>query len=305
MASMRERPEIVVADSCAGERLDRYLHQRHPNLSRAALAEAIAAGAVRVNGRRATKGQLLQAGDRVQTALDAVGPGPAPDPDLPLRVLHEDASLVVVDKSAGVPSHALRVGERGTVASALLARYPEMAAVGYRPLEPGLLHRLDTQTSGVLVAVRDAASFASLRAAQARGAVEKRYVALCSGQVQVGRFKAYLRADQRRVRVQQEAFERAKVIETECVAAAVRGKFSLLSVRLARAGRHQVRAHLAALGHPIAADALYGGESLPGLTRHFLHASEVSLQHPATGERLTFRAELPADLQRVLDALPS
>lgn len=303
MTSPRERPEIIVANDCAGERLDRYLQAKLPQLSRAALVEAIACRAVLVNGRRASKGQVLVAGDRVQTELLDVAPGPAPDPDLPLRIVFEDAWLVAVDKPAGVPSHALRAGERGTVASALLARYPEMAGVGYRLLEPGLLHRLDTETSGVLVAARDAASFARMRAAQDRGEVEKSYLALCAGRVQPGKHVAYLRADQKRVRVEREPLERAKLVETEVVSAFACGAFSLVGVRLSRASRHQVRAHLAALGHPIAADSLYGGEPLPGLSRHFLHASEVALTHPASQQQLTLRAELPADLASALAAL--
>jgi 23S rRNA pseudouridine1911/1915/1917 synthase len=302
---MPESPEIIVATGHAGERLDRYLRRQLPNVSRATLAEAIAARSVRVNGRRATKGQRVQVGDRIETELLHCGPGPAPDPELPLRILYEDQWLVAVDKPAGVPSHALRCGERSTVASALLARYPEMASVGYRPLEPGLLHRLDTETSGVLIASRDLATFEKLRAAHIRGEIRKRYLALCSGHVQPRLEAAYLRADQRRVRVQHEPLLRGKAIETEIVSASPHGAFSLVCVQLAMASRHQIRAHLAALGHPIAADSLYGGSPLPGLRRHFLHASEVSLQHPALNERLELRAELPQDLAAVLGTLDS
>jgi 23S rRNA pseudouridine1911/1915/1917 synthase len=289
--------------SAAGERLDRYLRVRLPDLSRAALAEFIGRGGVRVNGRRASKGQLLRLGDRIAIEVETSPPSAAND-ELQLDVLYEDRWLVAVDKPAGAPSHPLRVGERGTVASALLERYPEMAGVGYRKLEPGLLHRLDTDTSGVLIAARDAATFARLRTAHARGELDKRYLALCSGAVSPQRAQAFLRADQRRVRIESSALTQGRAIETEILSAEPRSAFSLVQVRVAFAARHQVRAHLAALGHPIAGDQLYGGASLPGLTRQFLHASEVTLQHPASDERLSLHAPLPRDLQTVLDTLP-
>jgi 23S rRNA pseudouridine1911/1915/1917 synthase len=304
MAGMPDSAEIIVEDAAAGERLDRFLRRRLPSLSRAALAELIKGKAVRVNGRSASKGQLLRAGDRIATDPLQSEPRPAPDSELPLSILYEDAWLVAVDKPAGVPSHALRFGERGTVASALLARYPEMAAVGHRSLEPGLLHRLDTDTSGILVAARDAATFERLRAAHTRAEIDKRYVALCWGRAQPRIAHGFLRADQRRVRVQSEALPRGKPIETEIVSVELRGELSLVTVRVAIAARHQVRAHLAALGHPIAADHLYGGAPLPGLRHQFLHASEVTLLHPVSNQSLHLRSELPSDLAAVLAALP-
>jgi len=295
--------EILVDAASDGERLDRFLRQRLPGLSRAALAERIKGRAVRVNGRPASKGQLLHAGDRIQTEPLAREPGPGPDPELPLRILHEDAWLVAVDKPAGVPSHALRAGERGTIASALLARYPEMALVGHRRLEPGLLHRLDTDTSGILVAARDAVSFERLRAAHLRGEIDKLYLALCSGRLEPQLAHGFLSAEQRRVRVQREPGQRGKAIATEIVSCEARGEFSLVCVRVAKAARHQVRAHLAALGHPIAGDALYGGAAVPGLRHHFLHASAVTFLHPMLDQRVQLRAELPADLLGVLAGL--
>ncbi|HEY2734928.1 MAG TPA: RluA family pseudouridine synthase [Polyangiales bacterium] len=296
---MPETPEFTIDDGADGERLDRYLRTRWPELSRAALSELIGRGAVHVNGRRASKGRALRAGDRIslQEAPAFTREAPA------LRVLYEDRWLVAVDKPAGVPSHPLRMGETGTVANALVARYPEMRDVGYRTLEPGLLHRLDNDTSGVLIAARDSGTFERLRAAHARGELDKRYAALCSGAVTVQRASAFLRADRRRVRIELED-SCGKPIVTDILSSLPRGSFSLAGVAVAFAGRHQVRAHLAALGHPIAGDALYGGALLPELTRHFLHASEVRLRHPISGQMLTLTATLPSELQTVLDALP-
>jgi 23S rRNA pseudouridine1911/1915/1917 synthase len=299
---MAEVSEIIVEPASAGERLDRFLRRRFPELSRAALAELVLRQAVRVNGRKASKGQLLRAGDRIEAkALDrSLRPGI--DPTLPLRVLHEDRWLVCVDKPAGVPSHALRSGERGSVVSALLVRYPEMADVGHRSLEPGLLHRLDTDTSGILLAARDADTFQRLRGAHVRGEIDKRYLALCAGQLEPQVARAHLLADRRRVRVEQVGSGRARPIETEIVSVEPHGAFSLVSVRVAFAARHQVRAHLAALGHAIAGDALYGGVALAGLSRHFLHASDISLEHPATHQTLSVHSDLPPDLVQALSS---
>jgi 23S rRNA pseudouridine1911/1915/1917 synthase len=298
---MTEAWEIVVAAEFDGERIDRFLRHAGRAGSRKALAERLERGAIRVNGARMKKGQRLRAGDVVSGPSSHAG-GALPDPEQPLEVLYEDASVVVVNKPAGVPSHPLRLDERGTLASALVTRFPEMAGVGYRPLEPGILHRLDTQTSGVMLAARDASSFRTLSLAHKRGEIDKRYLALCSGRLQAPqRVTAYLAADRRLVRVSDEPIEGSKPIETEFVRAEAYGDMTLVQVRIPFAARHQARAQLAALGHPIAGDASYGGPVLEGLTRHFLHASELEFSHPSRGERVRVTAELPADLRAALE----
>jgi 23S rRNA pseudouridine1911/1915/1917 synthase len=297
---MTEGWEIVVSAEHDGERIDRFLRLAGRSASRAALAEQLERGEIRVNGARFKKGQRLRAGDRVSGARANLPVVAQPDPQ-PLEILHEDAWLVVANKPAGMPSHPLRAEELGTLASALLARYPEMAGVGHSPLEPGIMHRLDTDTSGVMLAARVGKTFHSLHAAHRRGEFDKRYLALCSGQLQAPRrIHGYLRADSKRVKVDADPFEGAKAIETEILSAKVHGEFCLVEVRVPFAGRHQVRAQLAALGHPIAGDGLYGGAQLAGLTRHFLHASELGFTHPHTHQQLRVHAELPMDLQRAL-----
>src|SRR5262245_9828643 len=277
---MTEAWEIVVTAEHDGERIDRFLRLAGRSASRAALAEQLERGEIRVNGARFKKGQRLRTGDRVSGARETLPAAAQPDPELALDVLYEDRWLVLANKPAGVPSHPLRAEERGTLASALLARYPEMASVGHTALEPGILHRLDTDTSGVLLAARDAETFRELHEAHRRGELDKHYLALCSGQLQAPRrVHAYLRADRKRVRVDVDPFEGAKPIETELLRADPHGEFCLVEVRVPFAARHQVRAQLAALGHPIAGDTLYGGAQVPGLMRHFLHASELGLRH--------------------------
>ncbi|MCA9530320.1 MAG: RluA family pseudouridine synthase [Myxococcales bacterium] len=297
----------------AGARVDRWLAERLPALSRARAKRLAEEGLVRVNGRRVRKSHRLEAGDVVvlEVALDALDARAVPDPDLPLSVLLEDADLVVVDKAAGVPSHPLRAGERGTVANALLARYPEMAGVGYSDREPGLVHRLDVDTSGALLAARGAEAFERLRAALRAGRVDKRYVALVEGVVVAPRVVdvpiANRPGDQGRVRVCEDARDaerlHARAAMTEVLATTQVGAGSLVEVRAHTATRHQVRAHLAALGHPLVGDVAYGGPVLPGLARHFLHASVIAFEHPRTGAAIEVRAPMPAELAAALDRL--
>jgi 23S rRNA pseudouridine1911/1915/1917 synthase len=286
----------------AGSRLDHVVRRALPEWSRAALRDLFAAGAVRVNGRVAGKGVHVAEGDTIEIAIGADTAEPA---RRELRVLHEDRWLVAVDKPAGVASHPLREHERDTMVSALLERYPEMRGVGYRELESGLLHRLDIETSGVLVAVRDAETFERLRHAHEQGEFNKRYLALTLGQPAPAHSRMYLRADRRKVRVREAPFPGAKPVELHLLEVHTYGAYALVSVQVNRAARHQVRAQLAALGHPIAGDGLYGGPELPGLTRHFLHASDIELPHPATGQRLHIHAELPSELQGLLQRLLS
>lgn len=291
---------LRVSSAQAGNRLDHVVRQALPELSRAAVRDLFAAGAVRVNGRVAGKGVGVAEGDTIDIAFAVETT--ALEPVSALRVLYEDRWVVVVDKPAGVASHPLRAHEQGTVVAALLERYPEMRGVGYRDLESGLLHRLDIDTSGVLVAARDAQTFERLRQAHERGEFTKRYQALTLGRPAVQQARAYLRADRRKVRVKREPFPGAKPVALEVIDAQMYGDYGLVSVQVALAARHQVRAQLSSLGHPIAGDSLYGGPALPGLARHFLHASDIELPHPVTGERLHVQAELPSELQRALVA---
>jgi 23S rRNA pseudouridine1911/1915/1917 synthase len=305
---------IQATESDAGKRVDVLLVERVPGMSRAKARALAEQGKIRVGGRRVRKGALVRAGDVV--TLDAL-PTPAdfdatPDPVLgaALAVVHEDAHIVVVDKPAGVPAHPLRPGEVGTVAGALVARYPELAGVGYRRREPGILHRLDTDTSGLMLAARDATTFERLRLALRAGLIEKRYVALVEGALGAPRTITLPLAtdptDERRVRACVDERDTVRLgardaITRVLVAEPVGSSFTYVTVEAPVAGRHQIRVHFAAIGHPLAGDRLYGGPALEGLTRHFLHAVELSLVHPVTGKRLCLRAPLPPELARALE----
>lgn len=287
----------------AGMRLDRFVCERL-ELSRARARRLLAAGQVRVNGRLGDKGLQLAAGDQVSLPEGlAVSGGAVPEPELPLRVVHQDERLVVVDKPAGMHCHPHSPEERGSLAGALLARFPQLAEVGYGPLQPGLIHRLDQDTSGLLVAALDTECFEALRLALRRAELEKHYLALVAGAPLAGPSveRAWLRATGKRVRVFTREMADCRPIETRILSAQARGPLQLLTLSAPFAGRHQLRAHLAELGAPIVGDGLYGGEPLGDLGRHFLHASRLRFQHPFSGRQLDLQSPLPPELQHALE----
>lgn len=299
--------ELDIEAGEAGLRLDVVLVRRVPGMSRAKAREMVEEGAIRVNGKSPRKGLRLTPGDHVVLAR---APAPSdfaahPDPKLVLAIVHEDPWLVVVDKPAGIPSHPLREHELGTVASALVARFPEMCSVGYRLREPGILHRLDTDTSGLMIAARDELTFDSLRDALRAGRIDKRYIALVDGHVAGARTIDLPIAphprDPRRV-VTLDGIRGSRPASTEIVRAEPIGVYTRIEARAPHATRHQIRAHLAAIGHPLVGDALYGGSAMPGLTRHFLHASKVVLEHPHDRSAMRWVSSLPRDLGAALES---
>lgn len=260
----------------------------------------IEGGHVTVNGRTRPKGYRLGECDRVwiDPAQAALGDRALSQPDSNLRILHEDPYLVVVDKPAGQPSHPLRPGELGTLANALLGRYPEMSEVGYSPREPGLVHRLDVGTSGILLAARDPVTFDRLRQALTEGAIDKRYRALVRGWPQIGVHGAFVRAEGPTVRVYSTSGEDRLPIRTEVVEVLKGPADGLVELRVHRARRHQVRAHMAHLGHPLYGDTAYGGEPAWDGEGHVLHASSARLPHPMYGGELSVTATIPTRFAR-------
>lgn len=296
------RLELEVRADEANQRLDKWLVQRVPELGRRKAAELFREGRVRVAGRIAKKSELCQSGQRVQVELRA--PTLAlPDPSLPLDVRLETKDVVVVNKPAGQPSVPVPGSESGTLASALLARYPELSGVGYSPREPGLLHRLDTGTSGLLLAARSEAVFQLLRRALRAGQLEKRYLAVVEsaglpGSGVIDFELAPDARDARRMRVARRPGERgARPALTEWRTLERGERFALVEIHVGAARRHQIRVHLAAIGHPIAGDALYGGTPAPGLeARHALHASYLAWKGDARLPAFSVEAPLPSEL---------
>jgi 23S rRNA pseudouridine1911/1915/1917 synthase len=308
-----EVEERVVPPDAPAERLDKTV-ARLFGISRGRAMEWIAEGRVRVDGKRAPKGAPAPPGARI--AVEKPPPDqPVPEPDLAIRIVHADAHVVIADKPAGMPSHPLKPGETGTAANALVGRFPELASVGPSPREGGLVHRLDTDTSGLLLAARTDAAHAMLREQFSGRTVSKGYLALVSGEIHAGGEIALpLLHDPRDSRRMQAASDAAYAEEHGARPAVTRfepverrGGFTLLEVEIPTGVMHQIRAHLAFIGHPLAGDALYGGPDLPGLWRHFLHAARLAFAHP-DGSRAQYESPLPADLSealRRLDAVSS
>jgi 23S rRNA pseudouridine1911/1915/1917 synthase len=233
-----------------------------------------------------------------------------PNPVLAVPVLYEDGALVAIDKPPGMPSHALRAHESDTAANFLLAHDAKLATVGKSPLEPGIVHRLDTDTSGVLLAARTAAAYHALRRQFSSHQVTKEYFAVVHGDVaSAGEVRTPIGRDGRDRR-------RMRVCATAGRASAARpaltsyrpverfGTHTLLAVKIRTGVMHQIRVHLASIGHPVAGDRLYGPHAVPGEpARHMLHASRLGFTHPVTGRSLRVSSPLPADFAEFLETL--
>jgi 23S rRNA pseudouridine1911/1915/1917 synthase len=272
-------------------RIDKALARQFPEASRRALAELFAEGAVRVAGRRAKKGERVEVGDVIELARTPITGDQlrvVPDADIRLVVLVERAELVAIDKPAGMPSQPLRAGERGCAANAIVERWPECAQVSGDPRDGGLVHRLDIGTSGVLVAARTAEVHRALRGAFAAGQVEKEYVAITHARPVARDCDAPLAQRGDHVRVDEAEGLPAR---TEFMVEREANGFALVRCRTRTGRMHQVRAHLAYVGAPIAGDARYGGAALDGFDGFFLHAAKVML--PIGSERLPIDADLP------------
>lgn len=305
-----EEHRLIVPADAAGTRLDKFLAARLP-VSRHRVMEAIDAGNVRVAGRRAKKSHPVEEGQEVVALLPKPAQPPLPQPELQLRVIHEDTDLVVVEKPSGWPTHPLTPGEKDTLANAIVARWPECADAGEDVREGGVAHRLDTPTSGLVVAARNRGAWEKLRAQFATRTVRKEYLALAAGAVfgpvevdapigsdpgTPGRMRTVV---QERLLERKGAREAHTLIEVEERYAG----WTLVRCVISTGVMHQIRVHLAHLGSPVAGDDLYGGSRPAGLHRLFLHAALLAFDHPVTGERVTFESPLPPELRAVLDSL--
>lgn len=297
---MTDARSFTVQPEEAGQRLDRFLVRRCPELGRRAAASLIERGLVSVGGRRQSKGFMLRAGDEVRAPLD-FGFAPSSEP-ASLDVRLERADLVVVEKPAGQPTAPLAPGESGTLAGALLARYPEMRGIGYREREPGIIHRLDTRTSGLVVAARSPLAFEVLRAALRAHRLDKRYLAIVEAaglpdEVRIDLPLALEPSGSGRVVALAPGSEGATSCLSVVRVLTRRGRFALVDVTASRAFRHQVRVHLSASGWPIAGDREYGGARREALAeRHALHASHVAWAGDDRVPAFAVDSPLPADL---------
>ncbi len=268
----------------------------------------VARGAVLLNGRRGIKSVAVQAGDNVEVEAPPNAAAIEADAETQIEILFEDPALIIVNKPGGVPCHPLRPGERGTVMNAVVARFPETGSIGDKPIEGGLIHRLDNGTSGALMIARTADAFTSLRSALRSGAVKRKYLALVSGKLSS---PLYLNApiahhpkNRRKMTVVSAESDSARLGARPALTRVEPmrrvGTFTLVSVMPSTGVRHQIRVHLANAGFPLVGDDLYGGAAsdlAPG--RFWLHLSEVEFASPASGaSKVT--APIPIELAKLI-----
>jgi 23S rRNA pseudouridine1911/1915/1917 synthase len=310
----------------SNQRLDRYLSERHPEISRARWQEWIEAGQVRVNGKPVTKpAHKLHPSDTVDYTLP---PNRPPDFDLkpeaiPVPIVYEDEFLLVVNKPRGLTVHPAPGHPHGTLVNALLAHSPALSQ-GSAAFRPGIVHRLDKDTTGLLIVAKTDLAHARLSDALQRHAIDRRYLALVWGVPKKQQFTVDLPIGRHPVHRKKMAamdedavrMGKARPARTHFTVQQAWRDFALLYARLETGRTHQVRVHASTMGHPVVGDPLYGGirkpprdgphelaHALESLQGQLLHAYEIEFAHPFTGERMQFTAPLPEDFQAILTLL--
>jgi 23S rRNA pseudouridine1911/1915/1917 synthase len=308
-------PEFTVSAGEAGRRLDQYLTTHLVKLSRARVQELIDTERVQINGTVVKRSSLKVRGDDVVAAewtLPATSKAEAED--IPLEALYEDDDCVVINKPSGMAVHAGGGVRTGTLVNALLHRFADLSRVGGAQ-RPGLVHRLDRLTSGALVAAKNDEAHRKLASQFSDRTVEKTYIALVQGLVKKasGEIDAPIGRDMvRRTRMTSRRREGApgvrtalsyyKVVKRYAGVLPGGGDATLLEVRIATGRMHQIRVHMASIGHPVVGDTMYGARG-GVLNRNFLHAARLSFTQPTTGERITVEAPLPKELAGFLALL--
>lgn len=294
-----------VGEDDGGQRVDRYVVSALANISRSSVQQMIADGEVLVNGRTCKPGQVLKVGDNVRIIQDAAKThtSSAKPRLMPLDIVYEDEEMLVINKAAGMVVHPAPGHTDDTLVNALLARYPDLE--GVEGLRPGIVHRLDKDTSGLIIVAKKARTQAAMIEQMKQHQVEKRYLALVEGVVSVdqGSIDAPIGRDPRHrqqmaitVTGSREARTHFRVLERF-------QRHTLLLLQLETGRTHQIRVHLKAIGHPVVGDPVYGSGNTRGnlsLKRQFLHAYQLKLVHPTTGKVLELEAPLPEDLKTVL-----
>ncbi len=298
---------LEIPASLAGTRLDRAVSML-TGCSRARAAAEIAAERVRMGDQPLTSKSLLLRGGEVlevpESLLDEVAPqAPEPDPGVDLRVVHEDESVIVVDKVPGQVVHPGVGNATSTLVSGILARYPDVAGIG-NPQRPGIVHRLDRPTSGLLAVARTQEAYAALSTQMREHSARRTYLALVEGRIEPVKAElegAIAKSSKGFGAMELSAQGRYARTRYRRLAVLILGgeEVSLLEVELETGRTHQIRVHLSAHGFPVYGDRLYGGRAEFG-DRIFLHAWRLAFVHPATGEEVEFAAPLPADLDAVL-----
>lgn len=301
---------VIAEPEHDGLRLDNFLTALIPDLSRSQVQRLIKDGHVSGPGTTLRPSMAVHAGQAFTVDIPEPAAATPSAEELPLQILYEDADLVVLDKPAGMVVHPAAGHDSGTLVNALLHHVKDLSGIGGE-LRPGIVHRLDRGTSGVMVVAKHDRAHQELSRQFQDREVEKEYVALVWGVVQAGRrIDAAIGRDPNDRQKMSTRARRARQAVTRVTFARHLKGVSLLKVAIATGRTHQIRVHLSAIGHPIVGDPTYGGvhrRVLPNLravmrlARPFLHAARLSFTHPGDGKRLTFESALPNDLQSVLD----
>ena len=295
--------KLHVPKEQAGQRLDHFLQQQYLDYSRSRLQAWIKDGRVLVNGHVERASRLLREGDMIEVDPAPLAPLTATPEDIPLTVLYEDDDMVAIDKPSGMVVHAGAGVRSGTLVNALVHRFASLSTAG-GDLRPGIVHRLDRYTSGVLLVAKTDAAHRSLAEQFAGRRVQKIYIALVHGVVKAdhGRIeKPIARDPNARVRMTarlpqgRRAWSEYRVLRRF-------DKFTLLDVRIGTGRTHQIRVHLSSIGHPVVGDRLYGAP-VQALGRYFLHAARVRFEQPSTGEEVEVSSPLPPELEAWIQGL--
>ena len=297
------RIELVAGAAEHGARLDVALGGRPEVGSRAAAQRLIDAGAVTVDGRARPKRHLLSEGERVVAIVERSETTLPADTARPHSIAYEDDDLMVVDKPAGVVVHPAAGHPSGTLVDALRGR----AAGGREPWRPGIVHRLDRDTSGLLIVAKNDRAHRALQDMLRRREIEREYLALVEGRPssRTGTIEAAIGRDRRERTVHSTRTDRPREARTHFEIERALPRTTLLRVRLETGRTHQIRVHMAAIGHPVCGDRQYGGGACGKrlvLMRQFLHSAKLRFTHPLTGAPIACESKLPVDLLRALEA---
>jgi 23S rRNA pseudouridine1911/1915/1917 synthase len=317
-------PQFTTTSEDAGKRLDQFLTTKLGDISRARVQQLISEQKILVNDIAAKASLKLRGGERISVLGPAERPPLRAIPEeIPLDIVYEDDDLAIVNKPAGMMVHAGAgatedARNRGTLVNALLHHFASLSGVGGE-MRPGIVHRLDKETSGLIVVAKNDEAHRKLAAQFARREVKKKYIALVHGSVKndSGTISAGISRDRvRRIRMTTRQAGGREAVSHYSVVRRLDtpfGKFTLLEVKIDTGRTHQIRVHMASLGHPITGDTLYGapkemraGHGKHGdatsisLPRNFLHAAELELSHPRTGAKLSFQSPLPPELLALL-----
>jgi 23S rRNA pseudouridine1911/1915/1917 synthase len=288
----------LIADE-PGVRLDRYVCDKLAELSRTSIQKLIADGYITVNDQIAKAGLKLNAGDRLEVVLPPAPPSPLTPEAIPLNILYEDDDLLVVDKPAGLTVHPAPGHPAHTLVNAILARFPHLVALS-DSLRPGIVHRLDRDTSGVMVVAKNSLAQTKLVEQFKARSVAKAYLVLVKGKLtpENGVIEAPIGRDPRN-RKRMAVVAKGREARTEYRVIKYIGGYTLLEVMPETGRTHQIRVHFSAIGYPVVGDKVYGVKS-PFLSRQFVHASRLGFHLPSTGKYMEFKSELASDLAQAL-----